>query len=97
MTSGESPYIHFDDPFTFEILPHDIDADNEDKRIRVYCSQLLETIIDRLNQKDYLFHASVYQKLGRNLLEKYPHRYEELFNANLILWEKVQRKIKENK
>lgn len=98
MIEVDLPYMEFGDLFQqIKITPHDISPVNEDKRIRVFCGQLMDAIVENVTKKNYMFHVSLFYKYGDVLLKKYPHRHEDLFNASIIFWEKVQTKYKGDK
>lgn len=79
------------------ILPVQVKYD-EDTRIRVYCTQLMDEVLYNITSKNnVLFHADIWYKLGEKLVLIYPNRSEDLFNASILFWARVQTKIKEMK
>ncbi len=68
---------------------------DEDTRIRVYCTQLMEQVIQNIASKDdVLYHASLFYKIGDKLAATFPHRSEELVDASFTFWARVQSKCK---
>lgn len=94
------PYIDFrgetdlDERLVMPALTHC----DEDTRIRVYCTQLMNEVLENIHSKnDMLFHASLFYKIGDTLADKFPHRSEELVDASLVFWGRVQTRIKKMK
>jgi len=81
------------------VRAYDIDPLNEDKRIRVYGSQVLEAMIkNSKNLKDFWFNLQQYEKTSEKLIEKFPHRKEEIQEHNrrfLAQMKSVYRSLKE--
>lgn len=76
------------------IVPLEVRCD-EDTRIRVYCGQLMDEVIENIHSKnDVLYHASLFYKIGDKLAARFPHRCEELVDASILFWGKVQAKVK---
>lgn len=68
---------------------------DEDTRIRVYCTQLMDEVIQNIASKDdVLYHASLFYKIGDKLANRFPHRSEELVDASFTFWSRVQSKCK---
>lgn len=96
----ELPYIRLDDPTELDpryAIPHDIQPLNEDKRIRVFCTQLLNDIIDETTLFNFDFHIYFYYKQRFKLQRRFPHREPELIEASIKFWERMQQKYKELK
>lgn len=79
----------------FEYAPHQIRVD-QDTRIRVYCGQFMETVLENIKSKDdILFHASLFYKYGDRLAEKFPNHADELLEASMVFWQRTQQKLKQ--
>lgn len=63
-------------------------------RVNVFCSDLLCMCINNCNKCNYLFHVSVYYKLGDHLLDIFPERKSEIISALVTLWASIQHKLK---
>lgn len=75
------------------IVPYIIRTD-EETRIRVYSTQLMDTVIENITLSNYLYQATIYHKLASNLIRKFPDRNDDIINATMLFWEKAQMKIK---
>ena len=75
-------------------LPSEVHMD-ADTRVRVFSTQLMDTVLENVTASNYLFHAGVYFTFGYKLMEKFPDRSTEITDATLIFWQKLQTKIKE--
>lgn len=80
-----------------KITPYDVKAGDENKRMNVYAGQLMNDVVENITLKNYLMQIGIFYKLGDNLLKKYPHRSDELYEASLQFWEKTQIKLKKLK
>ena len=78
------------------ILPYEIKFD-ADTRIRVYRTQLADEVVDNINAFNYLYQIQIYHHLGENLLKKFPERHDDIMDASMLFWERVQIKLKELK
>lgn len=78
------------------VVPYIIRVD-EDTRIRVYSTQLMDTVIENITLSNYLYQVSIYHKLAANLLIRFPNRKDDIVNATMLFWEKAQTKLKELK
>lgn len=78
------------------VIPYIIQVD-EDTRIRVYGTQLMDTVIDNITLSNYLFQASTYYKLASDLLLKFPHRKDDIIDVTMLFWERAQTKLKKLK
>ncbi len=91
------PYMDFRNETDFSgwLWPAlDVKTD-EDTRIRVFCTQLMDGVVNNIQSKDdVLYHASLFYKIGGKLADRFPHRSEELVDASFTFWEKVQSKCK---
>lgn len=67
---------------------------DEETRIRVYKTQLQDTIVEHINLNNYLYQVSIYYKIGYRLLQKYPTRRRTIINATKVMWQRVQYKLK---
>lgn len=66
-----------------------------DTRVRVYATQLMDTVLENVTPSNYLFHAGVYFKFGYRLMAKFPDRANDITDATMIFWQKLQTKLKE--
>ena len=90
-------YFRFDDPTDWDIFivnAHDIKPLSAEKRIRVYCTQFLYTIIEDITLRNYLNKAGIYYIYGENLRIKYPDYEPEILQAYLTFWQETQNKLK---
>ena len=75
------------------IIPYEIKYD-ADTRIRVFRTQLADEVVENINAFNYLYQIQIYHHLGENLLKKFLERHEDIMNAALLFWERVQIKLK---
>ncbi len=93
------PYFDWREPSEIEdnfVIPYIIRVD-EDTRIRVYGTQLMDTVIDNITLSNYLFQVNTYHKLASDLLLKFPHREEDIIDATILFLERAQTKLKKLK
>lgn len=91
------PYMDFRSETDFDggVWPALNVKTDEDTRIRVYCTQLMDEVIQNIASKDdVLYHASLFYKIGDKLANRFPHRSEELVDASFTFWAKVQSRCK---
>ncbi len=91
------PYLLFGDDFPVHIKYHDINPLDEDKRLRVFGGQLMDTIVENTSLSNYNFNIGVFFKQGTRLVKRYPHRETELNKDMIVFWTKMQSKYKELK
>lgn len=90
------PYMDFREAHELEPklwLPYPANC-NENDRIRVYSTQLMDEIIENINSSNYLYQVSVYYIIGDKLLKRFPHREEDISKASIVIWERTQSKLK---
>lgn len=90
-------FFRFDEPNEWDISvveAYNINPLSSEKRIRVYCNQLLYTIIEDITLQNYLNKVFMYYMYGDNLKKKYPCYKKQISNAYLIFWQKTQTKLK---
>lgn len=99
-TEIQLPYIRIEDVSDIQpifITSHDIHPEDENKRIRVFCHQMLDDIIEETNLSNFDFHIYIYYKQRFRLQKRFPHREADLINASIEFWERMQIKYKELK
>lgn len=72
-------------------VPYNIDPLNEEKRLRVYENQLLDTMLE--NSKTlhgFWFNLVLYEKARDKLVQRFPHRAEEIQAINVGFLAKMQ-------
>lgn len=67
---------------------------DEDTRIRVFSTQLMDDVVKNITPSNYLYHVGIYFKLGYKLVEEFPNSKNKVEDSTMILWERVQTKIK---
>ena len=97
MIDIELPYFLFGDEFPIQVYAYDIDAGNEEKRIYVYGTQLMDTVVDNTTLTNFNWNIGVYFKFGTRLIEKYPYREDELNKIMITFWTRMQSKYKQLK
>jgi hypothetical protein len=90
----ESPYITFDNEFPTEYHSHDINPLDENKRVRVYCGQLQDSVIADLTLANYNRLGGWYIGQGIKLIDKFPDKEIELSRAIVTYWRRSQTKYK---
>ncbi len=95
MTEIELPYMVFGDEFPVYFSPYCIEPDNEEKRIRVFRTQLTDTVVDNTKLNNFNFNIGLFFKFGIKLISKYPHREPELNKILISFWTRMQYKYKQ--
>lgn len=90
----ELPYIICGDEFPIEYRSHNISPLDEDKRIRVYCGQLQDAMIEDLTLANFNWSGGWYIGRGIKLIDKFPNREVELNRAIVNYWRRSQIKYK---
>jgi len=90
------PYFMFGEDMP-HIEPYNIDCSNEDKRMRVYSGQLMDTVLENITLDNYTFHVDCYHRAGERLIKRFPGVSERIEADFLIFWSKVQTKLKQMK
>jgi len=93
----ELPYFLFGDDFPIHVYAYDIDAGNEEKRIDVYGTQLMDTVVDNTTLNNFNWNIGIYFKFGTRLIIKYPHRENELNKIMITFWTRMQSRYKQLK
>ena len=75
------------------VRPYIVRTD-EETRIRVYSTQLMDTVIENITISNYLYQVSIYHKLASNLIYRFPNRRDDIVDATMLFWEKTQTKLK---
>ena len=91
-------YIPFDEQTDWEkivVSAYDIEPKSSEKRIRVYCNQILYTILEDITLKNYLNRTGIYYLYGENLRNKFPEYEKDILEAYLTFWQQVQMKLKQ--
>ena len=91
------PFLRFGDEFPVHIKQHNIEPLNEDKRIRVYGNQLMDSVVENTTLSNFNWQIGIYFKFGTRLVTKYPNRETELNKCMIVFWTKMQAKYKELK
>lgn len=75
----------------YQIVPYDIEPLNEEKRIRVYETQLLNTMLENSKTlRGFWFNLDVYEKTRDNLIKRFPHRETDIKYINMGFLAKMQ-------
>jgi len=82
----------FDDVITYH--EYSIDPTNEEKRVRVYCSQLQDSVIEDITLTNYNRLGGWYIGQGIKLIDKFPDKEIELSRAIVTYWRRSQIKYK---
>ena len=91
----ELPYFVFGDEVPVHIQAHDIGPKDEEKRVRVFGGQLMDTVVDNTTLSNFNSNIGIFFKLGTRLVERYPHREPELNKAMVLFWSRMQVKYKQ--
>ncbi len=92
-----NPYFRFDEPTDFEVFTvnaYSINPLSAEKRVRVYCNQFLNDIIENVTLNNYLNKAGIYYICGENLREKFPEYNDQILQAYITFWQNMQIKLK---
>jgi len=81
-----------DDVITYH--EYSIDPMNEEKRVRVYCGQLQDSVIEDLILANYNRLGGWYISQGIKLIDKFPDKEIELSKAIVTYWRRSQIKYK---
>lgn len=95
MEDIELPYIVVGDAFSMEYRAHDIEPSNENKRIRVFGTQLMDAIIEDVTLQNFNWSIGWYFGQGIKLIEKFPTREIELNKLMITFWRKMQIRYKQ--
>ena len=71
-----------------------IESLNEEKRIRVFGSQLMDAVIDDTTLAKFNWSIGFFFKTGIHLIERFPNREIELNKILITFWQKMQIKYK---
>lgn len=72
-------------------VAYNIEPLNEDKRIRVYEHQLLDTLLENSKSvSEFWFNLVFYEKTRNNLINRFPHREQEIKYINIGFLAKMQ-------
>lgn len=91
----ELPYIRVDDPGDFDsrcITQYDIRPVDEDKRIRVFGNQLLNSIVEDTTLSNFDFNIRFFYKQRFMLEKRFSHRSSELARYCAEFWLKMHKK-----
>jgi len=95
----QQPYFDWREQNQLEpnlVLPYEIKYD-ADTRIRVYRTQLADEVVENISEFNYLYQIQIYHHLGENLLKRFPERHDDIMDAAMLFWERVQIKLKKIK
>ncbi len=91
------PYMVFGDFFLIEYGAYDINAGNEEKRIRIFGTQLMDTVIENMTLENFNWNLGIFFKFGTRLVKKFPYREAELNKILITFWQRAQSKYKQLK
>ena len=81
-----------DDIITYH--EYSIDSINKEKRVRVYCGQLQDSVMEDLTLTNYNRLGGWYIGQGIKLIDKFPDKETELNRAIVTYWRRSQIKYK---
>jgi hypothetical protein len=93
----ELPYFLFGDEFPLHVYAFEIEPCNEEKRIRVFGTQLTDTVVDNTTLGNFNWNIGIFFKFGGRLIQKYPHREAELNKIMITFWTRMQSRYKQLK
>ena len=77
-----------------EYHAHNINPLDEDKRIRVFGSQLMEAVINDATLENFNWSVGFFFKTGIHLIERFPSRETELNKILITFWRKMNARYK---
>lgn len=89
-------HIDFREPIQWSepmFYPVEVKTD-EETRIRVFSTQLMNDVMENITPMNYLYHVGIYFRLGYRLVERFPNSKGKVEDSAVLLWERVQIKIK---
>jgi len=72
-----------------------IESLNEEKRIRVFGSQLMDAVIDDTTLAKFNWSIGFFFKTGIHLIERFPDRETDLEHILINFWKKMQLRYKQ--
>lgn len=75
------------------IVPLEVRMD-EETRVRVFATQLQDTVLGDISKFSFLPHVEIYLRLGAHLSTKFPGSKDKVTEAVLSFWMRVQTKLK---